>query len=62
MRGQHFFFATRDDLVPGIEYVESGGLPAGFGDEYNPFLEGTDGRDGDGNGSLLPTSDGDGEE
>jgi len=29
MRGQHFFFATRDDLVPGIEYVESGGLPAG---------------------------------
>ena len=44
------------------EALAGGELPAGFGDEYNPFLEGTDGRDGDGNGSLLPTSDGDAEE
>ena len=41
------------------EALAGGELPEGFGDEYNPFLEGTDGRDGDGNGSLLPTSDGD---
>ena len=43
------------------EALAGGELPAGFGDEYNPFLEGAERVDGDGDGSeaLLLAADGD---
>jgi DNA-directed RNA polymerase subunit beta' len=46
------------------EALAGGELPAGFGEEYNPFLEGADGDDGedDAAGVLLSDSDEDGRE